>query len=253
MDDDRGSSTDQESAEVRELRAMADTVREALADATRMTASGDLLHLVGIRRITSQLAQLEPSAQRTVWNMQPRLGYDPEDPGPKLTASSRARGLQLELVTRPTTLQTNPLLVSQHPGTRIGPVFLQALVVDEARVLIEGLVTADGEPTAWLTGRMDLVVSVLEIWQRTLALSTPALPPGAEPPLSRRQLQVAGLLALGEKDQVIARQLDMSARTVERDVRTILESLGARSRTQAVLAMTGRGVSSVSNGARRPS
>jgi DNA-binding NarL/FixJ family response regulator len=34
----------------------------------------------------------------------------------------------------------------------------------------------------------------------------------------------------------------MSARTVERDVRAILEELGARSRTEAVLAMSGRAV-----------
>ncbi len=244
MEDNRGSSTGREAAEVRELRAMADTVREALADATQMTATSDLLHLVGIHQIASHLGKLEPSAQRTVWNMQPQLRYDPEDPGPGLTESSRARGLRLELVTRPMTLQVNPLLVSQHPGTRIGPVFLQALIVDETRVLIEGMVTADGEPTAWLTDRMDFVVPVLEIWQRTFTLSAPALPPGAEPPLSRRQLEVARLLALGEKDQVIARQLDMSARTVERDVRAILEFLGARSRAQAVLAMSGRGANS---------
>lgn len=244
MKDDRGSSTGREAAEVRELRAMADTVREALADATRMTATDDLLRLVGIYQITSHLGRLEPSAQRTVWNMQPQLRFDPEDPGPGLTESSRARGLQLQLVTRPTTLQLNPLLVSQHPAIRIGPVFLQALVVDEEHVLIEGQVTAEGVPTAWLTDRLDFLVPVLEIWQRTFALSKPALGPGAEPPLSSRQLEVARLLALGEKDQAIARQLDMSARTVERDVRTILESLGARSRTQAVLAMTGRGTNS---------
>ncbi len=52
---------------------------------------------------------------------------------------------------------------------------------------------------------------------------------------------MARLLAIGEKDQSIARRLEMSARTVERDVRTILEVLGARSRTDAVLAMSGRG------------
>lgn len=108
-------------------------------------------------------------------------------------------------------------------------------------MLIEGLDTADGEPTAWLTDRMDFVVPVLEVWHRTFELSTPVLAPGEDPPLSRRQLQVARLLATGEKDQSIARRLDMSARTVERDVRTILEVLGARSRTDAVLAMSGRG------------
>jgi DNA-binding NarL/FixJ family response regulator len=119
-------------------------------------------------------------------------------------------------------------------------VFLRAVILDEARVLVEGVDTADGEPTAWLSERVDFVVPVLEIWRRSLALSVPVLAPGAEPPLSRRQVEVARLLATGEKDQVIARRLDMSARTVERDVRAILAQLGARSRAEAVLTMSGR-------------
>jgi DNA-binding NarL/FixJ family response regulator len=73
-------------------------------------------------------------------------------------------------------------------------------------------------------------------------MSTPVLGPGESPGLTKRQLEVARLLATGQKDQSIARQLDMSARTVERDVRAILEELGARSRTEAVLAMSGRAV-----------
>ena len=227
--------------EVRELRTMADTVREALLDATVVAQGDGLQRLVGSGQINASLGKLEPSAVRTVWNMQPNLQYDPHDPGPDLTEASQTRGVETRLVTRPATLMSNPLLASMHPTTRTGPVFLRALVVDEARVLIEGLDTADGEPTAWLTDRMDFVVPVLEIWHRTFDLSTPVLGPGEEPPLSRRQLHVARLLAIGEKDQSIARRLEMSARTVERDVRTILEVLGARSRTDAVLAMSGRG------------
>jgi DNA-binding CsgD family transcriptional regulator len=168
------------------------------------------------------------------------MHFDPDDPGPALNEASATRGLETGLITRPATLAGNPLLPSLYPAVRTGPVFLRALVLDEARVLVEGPDTADGEPTAWLTDRMDFVVTVVEIWRRTLTLSEPVLAPGEEPPLSRRQLQVARLLAVGEKDQSIARQLEMSARTVERDVRAILEALGARSRTEAVLTMSGR-------------
>jgi DNA-binding CsgD family transcriptional regulator len=221
---------------------MADTVREALIDAATSGRDTGMQRLVGIRKIAGALGQLEPSAQRSVWNMQPRIQFDPHDPGPDLTETSQARGVGTGLVTRPTTLLSNPLLASTYPTTRVGPVFLQALVIDEERVLVEGRDTADGEQTAWLTDRSDLVAPVVQIWQHTLSLSSPALGPGQEPPLSRRQLRVARLLALGEKDQAIARRLDMSARTVERDVRAILGELGVRSRTEAVLAMRGRGV-----------
>ena len=227
--------------DVSALRTLADTVREALIDATLVAQGDDVHHLVGTPAIEARLLEVEPLARHTVWNMQPDLFYDPHDVSPELNEASRSRGLQTQLVTRPATLASNPLLSSSHPNLRTGPVFLRAMVVDEAWVLIEGLDTADGEPTAWLTDRMDFVVPVLEVWHRTYDLSTPVLGPGEEPPLSPRQLQVARLLATGEKDQSIARRLDMSARTVERDVRTILEVLGARSRTDAVLAMSGRG------------
>lgn len=240
MDERRGTSDQGESEEVRELRTMADTVREALLDASLIAHGDELLRLVGLAEIAACLTRLEPSARRTVWNMQPRVQYDPHDPGPVLTEASQRRGVQTVLVTRPATLLANPLLPSLYPTARVGPVFLRALVVDTERVLVEGLDTADGEPTAWLTDRMDFVVPVLEIWERTRALSSPVLGPDETPGLSKRQLEVARLLATGAKDQTIARQLDMSARTVERDVRAILEELGARSRTEAVLAMSGR-------------
>jgi len=116
------------------------------------------------------------------------------------------------------------------------------MVVDERRLIVGGPDTADGERTAWYTSRADILEAVLDIWHRTLALSTPILPPGTQPPLSRRQVEVARLLAVGEKDVSIARLLKMSARTVERDVSTILHELGAGSRTEAVLVMRGRGV-----------
>jgi DNA-binding CsgD family transcriptional regulator len=240
VDERRGTSDQGESEEVRELRTMADTVREALLDASLIAHGDELLRLVGLAEIAACLTSLEPSARRTVWNMQPRVQYDPHDPGPALTEASQRRGVQTVLVTRPATLLANPLLPSLYPTARVGPVFLRALVVDTERVLMEGLDTADGEPTAWLTDRMDFVVPVLEIWERTRALSSPVLGPDETPGLSKRQLEVARLLATGAKDQTIARQLDMSARTVERDVRAILEELGARSRTEAVLAMSGR-------------
>ena len=151
MEDIRGSRGDDESHDVRELRMMADTVREALIDASGMSHDLELVRLVGTRQISDTLQRLEPSAEQSVWDMQPVMQFDPEDPGPALTEASRARGIGTELVTRPTTLLGNPLLPSMYPAARVGPVFLRALVVDEVRVLVEGRDTADGEPTAWLT------------------------------------------------------------------------------------------------------
>jgi DNA-binding CsgD family transcriptional regulator len=232
-----------EPVEVRELRALADSVRAALTETSRSTGR-DLQHWRGLDAILDALDGLERTTRRSIWNMQPRIQFDPEDPSAEAAGSSEARGVETVLITRPATLDVNPLLPSIHPDARIGPVFLRGLVLDEERVVIEGLDTADGAPTAWLTDRPALVVLMLELWHRTLALSVPVLAPGQQPLLSPRQLRVARLLSLGEKDQAIARQLEMSGRTVEREVRAVLEALGARSRTEAVLAMSGRASSS---------
>jgi DNA-binding CsgD family transcriptional regulator len=226
------------------LRTLADTLRARLRAEVRDSAHPPrgLRHLVGWRELVGQLAKMEPSARRSVCVLQPRYFYDPEDPGVELTRAALERGVVTRLITRPASVAMHPLLPSIFPATRLGPVFLRAMVVDDERALIEGEDTVEGDRTAWFTTRPDLVEAVLEIWDRTLPLTTPILPPGTPPPLSQRQLDVARLVAVGEKDAAIARHLDMSARTVERDVRAILQELGARSRTEAVLLMRGRGV-----------
>lgn len=188
------------------------------------------------------MRRMEPSATHAAWVLQPRYFYDPEDPGVALTRAARDRGVETLLITRPATVRTHPLLPSIFPNTRLGPVFLRAMVVDGARVIVEGPDTADGDRTAWYTTRPEVLEAVLELWHDTYALSHPILPPGHSPPLSERQLEVARLLCVGDKDQAIARALGTSPRTVERDVRTVLSVLGASSRTEAVLLMRGRGV-----------
>jgi DNA-binding CsgD family transcriptional regulator len=231
-----------ESVEVRHLRAATEALRQRLSGYERDGAPDGVRHLVGLQRLVEQLVEMEPRAQRSVWILQPRYFWDPEDPGVELTYGTQARGVTTLLVTRPATLQVHPLLPSIFPTTRVAPVFIGAMVVDEHEAVIAGEDSGLGERTIWVTEREDIVAAVLHIWNLTLELSVPILPPGTQPPLSRRQLRVAQLLAVGEKDNAIARRLDMSVRSVERDVHAILTELGARSRTEAVLLMRGRGV-----------
>lgn len=239
------SLSPEEPAEIRELRALTARVYDVLretAETDTGVRSGELRHLVGVHELVEQLARMEPTAERSVWVMQPLYFYDPEDPGVELTHSALARGVQTLLVTSPASLHVHPLLPSVFPSSRLAPVFLRAMVVDENRAIVGGEPSADGERTSWLTTRPAVVEAVLEVWHRTMVVSRPVLKPGMQPPLSRRQLQVARLLAVGEKDVSIARRLDMSHRTVEREVRALLEELRARNRTEAVLMMRGRGV-----------
>lgn len=237
-----GHSELREPAEVADLRLRSDGVRELLAAAARDGEPDDPRLVVGLPGLVAELKRIAPTARRSAWVMQPRYFYDPEDPGVELSHQAADRGVQMVVTVPPSTVQMHPLLSSIFPDTRLAPVFLRAMVVDEARMLVEGRDTADGQRTSWYTARPDLVGAVVDLWHRTVALSSPILPPGTPPPLSRRQLEVARLVAVGEKDVSIARLLDLSQRTVEREVRALLHFLGARSRTEAVLLMGGRGV-----------
>ena len=242
MEYDGGHNELQEPAEVADLRARSDGVREMLASAARAGEPGDPRLVVGLPGLVAELKRIAPTTRRSAWVMQPRYFYDPEDPGVELSHRAAERGVQMVVAVPPSTVVTHPLLSSIFPETRLAPVFIRAMVVDEARMLVEGPDTADGQRTSWYTTRPDLVAAMLDVWRRTVALSSPILPPGTPPPLTRRQLEVARLVSVGEKDVSIARLLDMSQRTVEREVRALLHFLGARSRTEAVLLMGGRGV-----------
>lgn len=65
------------------------------------------------------------------------------------------------------------------------------------------------------------------------SLETLHLPPEDRVPLDERDRRIVGLLATGASDQMIARQVGISTRTVERRVRHLMDKLGAATRFQA--------------------
>ena len=230
--------------DVRRLRQLGRDLDDLVADEVlseggttkRLTLLGE-----GTAAILAGFEQLERATRESVWNLQPLMFFDPEDPGIELNDRSEARGIELAFVTTPNSVRLNPLLGSLYPVTRVGPVFTQVLVVDDRLAVLGGPRAESGAATAWTTTDEDLLGRVREIWHLTVALSEPLVTPG-DRLLDRRQLRVACLLAQGETDQAMARRLEVSLRTVEREVRTVLDFLGARSRTEAVLQMSGRGV-----------
>jgi LuxR family maltose regulon positive regulatory protein len=58
--------------------------------------------------------------------------------------------------------------------------------------------------------------------------------PGLVEPLSERELQVLGLLAVGRSNQQIAEELVVALDTAKKHVSHILDKLGVANRTQAV-------------------
>lgn len=232
------------SAEPREVLALRQQTAELeeLVARTALEGSPRLRRLVGFGDLVTELRRIAPTTRRSSRVVQPQYTYDPEEPGIPLTRAVRDRGVETELITRPSTVATHPLLSSIFPNTLLGPCFLRAFVADEREVIVGGTDDADGNRISWATDLPEIVDAVTDLWRATVPLCSPVLPEGEQPPLNERQLNVARLVCTGEKDEVIARSLSISLRTVEREVRVLLEVLGARSRTEAVLLMRGRGV-----------
>jgi DNA-binding CsgD family transcriptional regulator len=231
--------TPEESPQVLDLRARTADVLETLATTAERAGA---VHLVGLPALVLQLRRIAPAATRSSIVMQPQYAYDPEDPGVSLTRAARARGVDTTLMTSLASVRNHPLLPSIFPTTLVGPVFLRALVIDGRQAIIGGPDSPSGERTSWYTTIPVVIEAVLEIWEATVPLCEPILPPGGEPPLNDRQLDVARLLCVGEDDSSIAHLLGLPTRTVERDVQVVLQEVGARTRTEAVLNMRGRGV-----------
>ena len=86
-----------------------------------------------------------------------------------------------------------------------------------------------------------LVALVRELFEQYWQRAVPLLPvePGGDVDERRRILE---LLMLGSKDEYIARHLKMSLRTVRRRIADIMEDLGARTRFQAGMEASRRGL-----------
>lgn len=184
-------------------------------------------------------AAVEPLTRRSVWSMQPFLPFDPGELIRSTEARSRRRGLDMRGVTTERTLLNNPLLSSEYPEIHIGPALFQCLLVDEVTAVVAGPTDERGFQTAWLATRTDVVSRVAGLWHETWARSRPAIEPGSRPPFTPRQCVVARRLAVGVKDEAIARELGVSRRTVAADIAHLVEQLGASNRAAAVLALRG--------------
>ena len=64
----------------------------------------------------------------------------------------------------------------------------------------------------------------------------------AEEPLSAREVDILTLVAAGQANKVVARELSVSEQTVKAHLRTIFQKLGVGDRTQAVTTALRRGI-----------
>lgn len=106
------------------------------------------------------------------------------------------------------------------------------LLVDEA---------ATQEAAAILVHPSVLFDSLLELYEQLWRRATPLLGQQSSGGVGRDDA-LLGLLAAGLKDEAIAQTLDLSVRTVRRNIRDLCEQFGVRSRFQAGMVAKERGL-----------
>jgi DNA-binding NarL/FixJ family response regulator len=80
-----------------------------------------------------------------------------------------------------------------------------------------------------ISGRPDLVERIIDVVRQTFIAGRPHASP-----LTPRELEILRLVAAGERNQDIARQLDIGVQTVKNHITTVMHKLGAPNRIRAV-------------------
>jgi DNA-binding CsgD family transcriptional regulator len=219
-------------------RPLGRRLREATSDVDEARAAGLSLVGVGPAGVAAGLDRLEQRTRRSVWNIQRSASFDQEELFSELDQRSRARGIDERSIYSRVALDQNPLLPYMEPDARVGPFVTQLLVVDEACVVLPGEDHPTGHFTAWMSTAPQWLEPALELWSTSWSVARPFSELVDTSRLSRRQLDVAGLLYQGRTDGVIAKRLGVSARTVSDDTRRLFEVLGVGSRPELVARLS---------------
>lgn len=114
---------------------------------------------------------------------------------------------------------------------------VKLVIIDEAYALVSlSIKEADVHNTMLVVqpcGLLSALVALFEqCWQSALPFHGRTTRPGGLPPADRRLLW---LLAGGASDEVIAREMEISRRTLHRRLQILMAHLGAESRFQLAL------------------
>lgn len=207
----------------------------AIAAALEQPAAHDDTRVLGRTpaEVRDSLPSLEPLAQTCVWRLSPTHS-DPRVMPRSLNQQSLNRAVDLRLVVD-LSASVGPLATAGmdwRERTRVAPVEVQMILIDERHVVLDGPVLVPGQSrSGWLIGDPATVAAACRLWHETVRVSHPL--PDSALFLSERQVAIAKALLDGETDAAIARSLRVSVRTVASEVKVLMDAVGARSRYQA--------------------
>jgi DNA-binding Lrp family transcriptional regulator len=213
--------------------------------------SGEFVEVVaGAHAIYTRFLQMERTARD-----QMRIFDRPPYANPKLGLNATevellGKGIRYRVIydrlalDHPGQLDYLEQLTEAGEEARVIPALPMKLIIADERVAMVPLYVDDPDsselrieeallvhPGALLN---NLVQNFEILWDRAVPLRDPDKgADSAEGPLSEQDRQILKLMAAGMKDETIARQLGMGARTLQRRVARLLELLGAETRFQA--------------------
>ena len=230
--------------------------RRAVGDRPTLAAS-DLEVIDGTEAVAYRIASVHRTASHRVWWA--------------IDGSPAARQLLQESVTEPTRLAVRAdverrvaldtsllddpaamdfverLRVEGHPVVFGHGIPFSVLVADASSAVVD-LTAFDREGGSFEIRLPPPVHALTRLFEAIWALATPywsgLLEAPRTPdrlPLAERDQRILALLTTGASDQVIARQMAVSVRTVERRVRYLMDRLGAATRFQAGVQAARRG------------
>ncbi|MGZ4627987.1 MAG: helix-turn-helix transcriptional regulator [Oryzihumus sp.] len=179
---------------------------------------------------------VECHATRSVWALSP----DPADPRglqAAATEHSRARGLDMRIVLDVEAIQGGLVAGSSEHLDRVlvAPVSLHMILVDQRAVILEGPRLDMHGTSCWLVPEDEVVLAAVALWEVTVRNAAPL--PEYVVQLTERQRAIANLLLHGKTDALIARELEVSVRTVASEVRTLMNATGASTRYQTAMRL----------------
>ncbi|HET8986981.1 MAG TPA: helix-turn-helix domain-containing protein [Humibacillus sp.] len=224
-------------------------VESFVANRTHHDVEGLVEQIEDPRVVTSRLFQLARAARERVSFLLPGQALPPDAIGPsaRLDDELISRGIPLRVVVADASLEAGHwrthLLgqVARGVQARSHPALPHRLVIVDGDVAI---LPRDCSSGALVVHGPDLVAPATAlfdaIWQAAIPVVSTALPPEGEFSHARMR-QVVALLAQGQKDEAIARRLQVSVRTVRRLVSAAMSALHAESRFEAGVLAVKRG------------
>lgn len=229
---------------------LAELVDAFVASRTRCDSGGLVEEIDDPGVVTSRLFQLARSGSRRVSFMLPGEAVPSAAIGPsaRLDEELLSRGVTLRAIVSETSLESRHWFEHLTEQAARGVQVRSHVAPPQRLVLVEdtlAIVPRAGSCGALVLKGPDLVAPVAALFDAVWRTSVPLLAQEAggtaDDITGARVRQVVALLAQGQKDEAIARRLQVSVRTVRRLVSASLVALHAESRFEAGVTAVRRG------------